>query len=181
MKNWTRPLLAVLVMIGAGNAQAVVYKTVDAAGNTVYTDSPSKNAKEVNLPPLTIVPSIPVDAAPQQEPAAARPNRYFINFISPMEGQVLKKPDNVDINVDVKPELAPGDKLIILWDGNPIATGNSADVNTEQVDRGEHVVTARVTSPQGRTISEKSATVNIQQGSVNSPANQAKQPKPGKK
>ena len=173
----------VLLLIGAaqGYAQAAVYKTTDAAGNAVYSDSPSKNAKEVNLPPLTIVPSIPVDTAPQQAAAPARPTRYLINFISPLEDQVVRKPDAVNIGVDVKPPLAPGDNLTILWDGKPVANGFGATVNTEEMDRGEHVATARVTSPQGRTISEKSITVNLQQGSANSPANQAKQPKPGKK
>lgn len=180
MKNWKKSLLLILVA-GIGSAHAAVYKTVDAAGNATYSDSPSKNAKEVNLPPLTIVPSIPVDPVAQQQNAAPRPVQYRLNFISPLDEQSVRKPDSVDVNVDIKPGLAAGDSVMILWDGNPVSNTNSANISTEEADRGEHRVTARVISAQGRTIAEKSTTVYVQQGSVNSPANQAKQPKPGKK
>lgn len=181
MKNWTAPLLAVLLATGTGSAYAAVYKTVDAAGNAVYSDAPTKNSKEVNLPPLTIVPSIPVEVAPAPSAVPARPTQYRINFISPLEDQVVRKPEGVEVNVDIRPALAQGDVLSILWDNQPISNTNTANINSDDIERGAHQLTARVTSSRGRVISEKSITVNIQQGSANSPANQAKQPKPGKK
>lgn len=179
MKNWKKTLLAILMMTGAVGAQAAVYKTVDGSGNAAYSDSPSKNAKEVTLPPLTIVPSIPVEQTPQV--TAPRPVQYRLNFISPLDEQTIRKPDPVEISVDVKPALVQGDNIIILWDGQPVSKTNLATIATEEVDRGEHQVIARILSAQGRTLAEKSTTVYLQQSSVNSPANQAKQPKPGKK
>lgn len=181
MKNYTLPLLAVLSAITTGSVYAAVYKTVDAAGNAVYSDSPSKNSKEVNLPPLTIVPSIAVDANQPPPTAPARRMQYQINFLSPLEDQVVRKPDAVDVSVDVKPALAQGDTLTLLWDNQPVSNSNTANINTEEVDRGAHQLTARISSARGQILNEKSINVNVQQGSVNSPANQAKQPKPGKK
>ena len=180
MKDWKQSLLVILIMSGVGSVHAAVYKTVDASGNATYSDAPSKNAKEVSLPPLTIVPSIPLDQAPAPI-AAPRPVQYRLNFISPLDEQTVRKPESVEVSVDVKPALVQGDSLIIMWDGKPVSNTNSVSISTEEVDRGEHHVLARVVSAQGRTLAEKSTTVYLQQGSVNSPTNQAKQPKPGKK
>ncbi len=183
MRNWTVPLLAVLVAMSTGSAYATVYKTVDAAGNTVYSDSPSKNAKVVDLPPLSIVPSLnPAELnQPAQAANAARPTQYRLNFVSPLNDQAIRKPEPLEVSVEVSPALADGDSMVILLDGKLIGAGAGASVDTENVDRGTHQLTARVSSARGQVISEKSISVNIQQSSVNSPANQAKQPKPGKK
>lgn len=182
MKYW---MLALGLITGAatGLAQATVYKSVDAAGNVQYSDSPSKNAKAIELPPISIVPSInPLDlqtAQPATQPQ--RPNQYRLNFISPLADQVIRKPDGINIEVSTIPPLADGDVMTILLDGVVVSKGTAAGISTDDIDRGAHQITARVTNPTGRVVSQNSIAVNIQQGSINSPANKANQPKPTKK
>jgi hypothetical protein len=161
---------------------AAVYKSVDANGNVVYSDSPTKNAKEISLPPISIVPSLsPVDVArassipdPNPKPTVTQ---YQLSFVSPLPDQVIRKPEPVSVNVNSVPALANGDVMTILLNGVVVANGNSATVSTEGLDRGSHSLSARVVNSAGQVVSQASSSLNIQQVNVNSPANNKKKGK----
>lgn len=177
-----KPLLAItiLALSFSGMTQAAIYKTTDAQGNTVYTDAPSKNAQVIDLPPLSIVPSLTPDqiaqATAKNTPSAA-PTNYQLTFGQPIADEVVRKPEPIMVSVAIRPNLANGDNLTLLLDGVVIANGNSAVVSTESLERGAHNVSARITNALGKIVSEASTTVYVQQTTVNSPANQANKPR----
>ncbi len=49
--------LLILLTSFTGNTLAEMYKQVDKSGNITYSNVPSQNAKEVDLPPLVVVPA----------------------------------------------------------------------------------------------------------------------------
>lgn len=150
-------------------AQAEIYRMVDANGNVTFTDSPSKNAQRVQLPPLSIVPSLsPEDIArangKEKEAPAARPVSYKLSFISPEANQTFQKPaDTIEVAVAVEPELTAGDRLILSSNGNSLGEGQSSALATEALDRGAHTITARVVASTGKVLGEQSVTVFVQQ------------------
>lgn len=156
-------------------AQAEIYRMVDANGNVTFTDSPSKNAQRVQLPPLSIVPSLsPEDMArangKEKEAPAARPVSYKLSFISPEANQTFQKPaDTIEVAVAVEPELTAGDRLILSSNGNSLGEGQSSALATEALDRGAHTITARVVASTGKVLGEQSVTVFVQQPSKNTP------------
>lgn len=170
--------LTMLLLVTSGMVQAAIYKTMDAQGNAVYTDAPSKNAQVVNLPPLSIVPSlspeqIALATAENQTQSQNRAPNYQLAFVQPTADQTVRKPEPVIVSVALRPTLANGDNLTLLLDGVVIANGNSAVVSTESLERGGHNLTARIANNVGKIVSEASTTFYVQQTTVNSPANQA--------
>ena len=179
-------LAIALTLVMSSVAQAAIYKTTDAKGNVVYTDSPSKEAKTVDLPPLSIVPSLSAEQIAQANAtnqATAQPAaiRYQLKFAQPGAEQTVRKPDPIGVVVNVQPALANGDNLSILLDGIVVANGNGVTISTEHMDRGAHSLAARVTNSAGKVVSEVSTTVYVQQNSVNSPTSQANRPAPAKR
>lgn len=182
MKALIHIALGFSVVLGANVSMAAVYKSVDAKGNVVYSDAPSKNAKEISLPPISIVPSLsPVDVArantAPDNVTQPRVTQYQLSFVSPLPDQVVRKPDSVNVNVNSVPPLSNGDVMSILLDGVVIANGNSATVSTENLDRGTHSLVVRVMNANGQVVSQSSTSLNIQQINVNSPANKNKKAK----
>ena len=51
-------VVAASALLLGGMAHAAIYKSIDAQGNVFYTDAPTKDAKQIELPPLAIVPSL---------------------------------------------------------------------------------------------------------------------------
>lgn len=176
-------LTTALLLLTTATAQAAIYKTTDARGNVVYTDAPSKEAVPVNLPPLSIVPSLSPEQiaqanSPAQPAANNRVTRYQLSFAQPLAEQTVRKPDPVAVNVSLSPELANGDNLTILLDGVVIGNSASASVSTEALDRGAHQISARVMNAAGKIVSEASTTIYVQQNSTNSPVSRANRPAP---
>lgn len=171
----------VLALLLSGVAHAAIYKSTDAQGNVVYSDSPTKDAKAIELPPIAIVPSLSAEQIAQANAmrAKARPTaNYQLSFIQPIADEVVRKPDNIVVALNVSPALANGDNITILLDGVVAANASATSISTEALDRGAHSLTARITDASGKVIREAATTVNVQQITTNSPANQAKKPKP---
>ncbi|MFZ3193650.1 MAG: DUF4124 domain-containing protein [Moraxellaceae bacterium] len=165
-------LLPVLLLSGA--AQAEIYRSVDARGNVTFSDTPKRNAERVNLPPLSIIPGMnPEDIAranqvEARQTRANRPVRYQVSFSSPAAGQVLIKPqDTLEVAVNTDVPLAAGDRIVVSLAGR--ALGESASIATEGLDRGEHMVVARVLSEDGRMLGESSVSFVVQQPSSLAP------------
>lgn len=163
---WSSVLL-VSGVFGAA-AQAEIYRSVDERGNVTFSDTPKRNAERVNLPPLSIIPGMNPDdiaRANRVEPRQARanrPTRYQVSFSSPTAGQVLLKPqDTLEVAVNTDVPLAAGDRILVSLAGR--ALGESASVATENLDRGEHTLVARVVTEDGRMLGESSVSFVVQQ------------------
>ena len=61
------PLIALLIGL-SGTSHAQVYKSIDAEGNVVYSDTPTKDAEEVEVPKANVADSVEVPEVASPEP-----------------------------------------------------------------------------------------------------------------
>lgn len=185
----TRCLLAVGLGLGLllGAAQAAtVYRTTDAQGNVVFTDKPVDNAQRVDLAPLTVVPSanpgVTPSLAPRRDTQPARrsvgqPFMPYTTFriASPSDEKTLPTgaAGNVQVVLDIDPDLRPDHKVRLLVDGDVSQSAmHTRAFMLTNLDRGEHTLQAELLDDDGQ-VRHRSApvTLYVQRASVNLPAN----------
>ena len=149
-------------------ANAAVYKKVDADGNVSFSDIPDKTAQLITVAPLSTVPAMSPELIEstlgngQNPTSKARVENYTLTIISPSSDQTYRRgDDSFSANVQVKPELSNGDRLITLVDGNPSSGGS-----TGEMDRGQHQFVAKIVNASGRVLVSKSISFNILQSNV---------------
>jgi hypothetical protein len=145
-------LIFALAFAPMGAQADKVYKLVDAKGNVLYTDQPSKGAQEIKIakqPPST--------AAASYATVNEDPFRYSaVTFDAPaQEGTVRDNEGNVKVAVSVVPPLRAdrGDQIRLTLDGGLV----DSDLSTPEVvlaglDQGTHILQATVTDRAGRVL-----------------------------
>ncbi|KIZ52306.1 hypothetical protein UM91_03455 [Pseudomonas oryzihabitans] len=168
-------LLACCLLCLACSAQAAIYKSVDAEGNTVFSDQPSANAKPVQVAPTNTVdnprPAPPIPSAPAATtPAGPAFSRLEVNV--PDDEAIRANNGTFSVGVSLEPALGAGQALQLLVDGAPYGSpGQSTRFGVANLDRGEHRFAAQVLSGNGEVVQTSAEkTVTVQRISVNSPA-----------
>ena len=161
-------LLVMVFALCVSDAYARIYKCVDNDGNTVYMDTPisdqcaeSKEVPNADLPAL-------IESKPAAVPtntgsfSNSSSNKKDINdyntvtITSPANEESLRSNEGqVIISYAATPALKSrnGHQYVILLGGKEVYRGTNTSVSLENVDRGEHVVTAIIVTANGRTLS----------------------------
>jgi hypothetical protein len=101
-------------------AAAQVYESKDKSGAPVFSDTPTKGAKQVDLPPPNVA-DTPQPVPPQPLPAPAAARYTQIAIVSPaQQGTVHTNTGAFDVQVSLSPELQPGNVLMVTLDGNTL-------------------------------------------------------------
>jgi len=174
-------LMAACLVASAATAAAQIYKTVDENGNVIYTDQPpDPDAKPVDLPTLSVIESVkapePVESE-QVEPGEEavtdirelrRGYRDF-QITKPAQDEYIEGTGNaVTIVWDTRYALQPGMMVIISLDGTRLEPTVTSAVTVQQMDRGEHTVSAKLVDAQMRVIADASpVTFYVRQFSQN--------------
>lgn len=140
------------MVLFAATASAEVYRSVDEAGNVIYSDTPSPGAELVDVQEVQTYTSPPVPASsytpPPQEPAGPYAQ---LAIVSPANDESVRQNDgNVTVSVAVVPNLRGSDRLELYVDGQAVATGSSTTIALENLDRGTHQLQAVVKGPDGQ-------------------------------
>lgn len=184
MSTLRRLVLAFGLLLLAGNAAAAMYKWVDEHGNVHYSDTPHKDARELNLPPLpTYQPpavSEPTAPAAEEKPADNKPKaeqkkeRQYETVaieVPATDATIRSNSGAVSVRVKLYPRLDNEAKhrIRILIDGKPgDKTYNSGNVIVEGVERGTHTVQAEVLDSAGNVLKTSAAvTFHLLKTSVN--------------
>ncbi|HFD80051.1 MAG TPA: DUF4124 domain-containing protein [Gammaproteobacteria bacterium] len=174
MRNSLTAVLATLVCLASMAANAAIYRSVDKEGNISFSDSPSKNSRPVELPPLpTYEPPkyAPIESTPRTKAATGYKH---LDLLSPAPSETVR--DNtglVAVKVKVDPALnkAAGHRFQYYLDGK--AKGKPTDASSisfKNVDRGEHKVEVAVVDASGRQlIRSKAVTFYLHRQSKNFP------------
>ncbi|OYY73542.1 MAG: hypothetical protein B7Y40_08830 [Gammaproteobacteria bacterium 28-57-27] len=146
----------------ANDTGTQVFRSVDAQGNVVFTDTPRQGAKPVEIQaPSSVTPLVPPPAAAAAPSAPPVDSQAFAGY----QALVITQPENgaglnngtgdVDVSVSLVPPLRTdlGHGLTVTMDGSPVLQ-NSARMNVALADvsRGEHVLEAFVVSAQGQVM-----------------------------
>ncbi len=184
----------VLVVLALGLAVSLaaqaqtVYRTTDAQGNVTFTDNPERGGEEVELTPLTVVPSREVRqerAVPRVDGSgaaavSASPGQPFMPYdsfriLAPANEETLPTghAGNVEVELDIVPELREDHRVRLLLNGrvSQSAMHTSAFMLTN-LDRGEHQLQAELLDAGGEVRHRTSpVTLYVQRASVNLPQN----------
>jgi hypothetical protein len=169
-------LAALLIPLAAGAQQ--IFRTVDADGNTVYTDNPpadTASSEKVHQHQINTAP--PPPARLEEPPAAdatagedSAAGSYSVAITSPAnETSVPMGPGNFAVNVQVKPALGEQDSLQLYIDGVP--SGKPQPGTTwalTNVFRGAHDLTVAILNSDGQPVATSAPSrVFVHRPSVN--------------
>jgi hypothetical protein len=162
--------LGILTLLVLPALAAPIYRTRDESGNPVFTDRPQgADAERVDVAPSTsnvyrLPESIPgTDPGTVAEedlgaPEAGSSPSYTVFVAQPgVEEAVRANGGNVTVLARVEPELREGDRLELLWDGEPRGTSRDGSFRLQAVDRGEHRVAIRVLGEDGDELARSDA------------------------
>jgi len=159
-------LLLLNLLIAPGAALGVkIYKSTDAEGNVIYSDSPRPGAVEIEVPtePAGIVP-VPPGQLPPKSASATEYGSLII--VSPANNAVLSDPEgNVSVSLVLEPALKTGrgDSIRLRLDGRQLSTSyTDSEISIPNVERGEHLLQADVVNGAGKVLIT-SAPVNFSQ------------------
>jgi Domain of unknown function (DUF4124)/Bacterial Ig domain len=169
-------VLALTVTL-SGPALSQIYRTKDADGNVVFTDTPPPggSAKQVQLqhtntaePVAVPPPATPEDEAVVEEVAPTQ----AVRITSPANDETIPMGGgNFSVVARVEPPLEKGQSLQLSLDGNP--TGKlqqSGFWDLTSVDRGTHQLTVAVVDSNGQIItSSLPVTVHVMRPGLNRP------------
>jgi len=178
--------VALLILL-ASAAYADVYRSVNEAGEIVFTDVPTKGSVRVELPPLsTVRPPEPSRASRLVESRKVEENgpayRKFEVATPEHDASIWDNQGNIKLGVLLEPALQTrsGHKIQYFLDGQPYGIAEQSLVNHFQgLDRGTHTLGAAVVNAEGDTLlSANPVTVHLHKASAlhpNSPLNPANQ------
>lgn len=159
---------------GTGHAQAV-WKWKDEKGVTHYSDQPGPGAVRVDLSSQTYSSEeartdINVDTQPRTSTPTV--SEYTaLRITQPAADQTLFAGEGpVTVQVSVEPGLQAGHSVQILFDGRNISPEDSTSLSATlpQVERGAHIVQAKVIDANGETVAASvPVTFHMRQPSIN--------------
>lgn len=171
----------------AAQAQTI-YRITDAQGNVVFTDNPERGGEQVELAPLTVVPSrgeVRTGApAPRLEASGAaaatgslgQPFMPYDSFRmrSPTHEQAFPVgvAGNVAVELGIEPELREDHRVRLLVNGQVSQSAmHTTAFMVANMDPGEYVLQAELLDGNGAVRHRTSpVTVYVHRASVNRPA-----------
>jgi len=171
-------LFAALCLL-ATVVQADVYRSVNEAGEIVFTDVPSADSVRVELPPLSTVKPPEMQrsgAASTRKAADSGPLYRRFEVATPEhDASFWDNQGNIKLGVLLEPALQTdsGHRIQYYLDGQPYGLAEQSLVNRYQgLDRGTHTLGAAVVDAGGAAlISAEPVTVHLHKASLLHPNN----------
>ncbi len=165
MKN----ILFFLFCMISFSLQAAVYESQDSNGRIVYSDTPSSNAKQLDIPTSPAV-SVPVqnkkviDEVTKINPAEIiidknKKKPYTsLTITSPVNEQTFQNQRDIPVEVTIEPKLQKGDMLQLMLDGLPRSEPSmSTTLHILQADRGSHQVSVALINEKQQVIKQSNS------------------------
>jgi hypothetical protein len=175
-----------LLCVLASAAYADVYRSVNEAGEVVFTDVPTEGSVRVELPPLsTVKPPEKSQASllvKQRIPEEKGPAYLRFEVATPeQDASIWDNQGNIKLGVLLEPALQTrsGHRIQFFLDDQPYGVAEQSLVtHFKGLDRGTHTLGAAVVDAEGAPlISADPVTIHLHKASVqhpNNPLNPAK-------
>lgn len=146
-----------------------VYKKVNPDGSVTYSDRPSPDAKEVQVPKGTeyTPPKLPA-FTPYSPPKVEKKFKYsmFALTAPKNEESIWDNTGNVTATVALEPSLQFGHSIEFLLDGISVARGGATSHQFLNVDRGEHQITAQIVDRSDQVLSSSTVTFYMKRHAI---------------
>jgi hypothetical protein len=176
-------LLSSVALLCAGAASAQFYKSVDAEGNIVYSDTPTPGAEKLNPPPISTVEGMPKpekttepEAKPGEEggeEAGKKPPTRYSKFsiTSPSnEATIWDNTGALPLALALEPPLDTenGHSVYVYVDGKAVVRKSQSLVQQlSGIDRGAHKVRAEIRDENRKTLKRtQNITVHMKRASA---------------
>jgi len=135
-----------------------VYKTRNAEGNILFSDVQSEGAEEIEIKEVQTL-NIPEAKAFDNRPTtklSPEETTYSRLEITSPENEITihSNEGNVNISVEMTPELAEKHVLALLIDGKEVSSGKSLQFSITGLDRGTHAVTSVVKNEKNKVLKQ---------------------------
>lgn len=133
-----------------------IYRSVDSAGNPVFSDTPTEGAEEIHLKEIQTIslPPVPLSSAPRQQAAPGATAYTSVAITSPQNDAAIRdNAGNLNISVEIKPQLFPSHTLSLYLDGQEVKSSQTTTFNLENLDRGTHQLRAVIKNQAGEILS----------------------------
>lgn len=156
-------LTALLLSLVATPLTAQVYKVVDKDGNVTYTDQPpGDGSKPIKLAPISVIETPKYETKPKAvegedgQPLSLRTlRRMYRDFaiVAPQSEESIWHPDApVTVAWSTGEPLQMGMKARVSVDGQVQATTTERVVPVDNLERGEHTVTADLLNDRNQKV-----------------------------
>ncbi len=176
MKPFILNITLLLILLPAISSAETIYQTKDAQGNPVFSDSPQKGAKEINLPPLQSYTAPEKNVAPKPTTKKTEKKQFKYTQLSIVEPQneatIWSNPGIITGQASITPKIRMNDSLVILVDGKPATkVKGGSSFSLQGIDRGEHQLTAEIIDSKNQVlISSNPVTIYLHKASIRTPA-----------
>jgi hypothetical protein len=150
--------ILILLVLLAFQANAEIYKSINADGEVVYSDTPSKGAEKVTMPalPTYTPPPVPTTSyTPAQTPEKKAYYETFA-FVSPVNEETIRNNLGIlNINAKLVPALQTrsGHRVQFYLNGEPYGKPvGKTSLTINNLDRGEYTLSAAVVNPDGTAL-----------------------------
>ncbi len=147
-------MLILLVLLPLQVVAETVYKSIDKQGNVVFSDQPSARAEKIEI---QLAPAM--DFEQVTPPRASNRNNDLgpayeqVIILQPTNQQTVRdNPGNLTVLLQTEPALQPGHNVGLYMDGKQVNLGIEDTVSLNTVDRGEHVLVARILDADNNVI-----------------------------
>jgi len=170
--------ILILLVLFACQANAEIYKSINADGEVVYSDTATQGAERVQMPalPTYTPPRIPTsNSTPVQAPQKADFYKSFV-LVSPANEETIR--NNLGI-LNVETNLTPAlqgrlkHRVQFFLNGEPYGTPvGKTSLTISNLDRGDYTLSASVVDADGKVlISTGDVVLYMKRHSVLNPPN----------
>jgi hypothetical protein len=170
--------ILILLVLVACQANAEIYKSINADGEVVYSDTPSKGAETVKMPALPTYTPPPVPASSYSPAQTEDKKDYYktFTFISPVNEETVR--NNLGI-LNIEAKLTPvlqgrlGHRVQFYLNGEPYGEPvGKTSLTISNLDRGEYTLSAAVVDSAGAAqITTDDVVVYMKRHSILNPPN----------
>lgn len=158
-------VLSLMMVIGISHAD--IYQWVDSQGKVHFSDTPHPGAKKLNIPDAqTYSPPVPESSALEKQiPAsldAPKPTYTKVAIAQPdNEATIRNNQGFIAVTVEVVPDLLPGDKVQLIFDGSPLGEPQTTLLfPLNGIYRGSHTLAVQVIDADGVAV-ETSESITV--------------------
>jgi hypothetical protein len=171
-------LLILPTMALSGEDKTGIYKSLDAEGNVVYSDTPSIGAEKITPPPITTVKSGPV-LKPEQPAAEDKdkkaPTSYTsFSILQPVNDiTIWDNQGSIPVSLKLEPELDTdnGHGVWVYIDGRAMVKQSPSLIQPiSGIERGTHQIRAEIRDGAGKVLKRtKTISVHLKKHAIPKP------------
>lgn len=135
-------------------AAETVYKSVDEQGNVIFSDQPSANAEKLEVEAAPTIDFEQLSLPPRAKETVENSATYQqVLILEPGNEQTIHdNPGNLTVLIASEPTLKQEHQIMLEMDGKRVSTGTGNTVKIENIDRGQHTLTARIVDANGNVL-----------------------------